>query len=155
VLILLLFHLKFQKRGRSNFMELIVKNLAELPIVAQNIAEYAGDRKIWLFSGEIGAGKTTLIQQICQFYGITEKVTSPTYSLINQYKLDQGILYHLDLYRLNSLEEVIDIGIEDLLYGESYCLIEWPDLISPLLPEEVLKIKLEIVEDSKRKIILL
>jgi len=136
-------------------MELIVKNLAELPIVAQNIAEYAGDRKIWLFSGEIGAGKTTLIQQICQFYGITEKVTSPTYSLINQYKLDQGILYHLDLYRLNSLEEVIDIGIEDLLYGESYCLIEWPDLISPLLPEEVLKIKLEIVEDSKRKIILL
>lgn len=155
MLILLLFHLKFQKRGRSNFMELIVKNLAELPIVAQNIAEYAGDRKIWLFSGEIGAGKTTLIQQICQFYGITEKVTSPTYSLINQYKLDQGILYHLDLYRLNSLEEVIDIGIEDLLYGESYCLIEWPDLISPLLPEEVLKIKLEIVEDSKRKIILL
>ena len=136
-------------------MELIVKNLAELPIVAQNIAEYAGDRKIWLFSGEIGAGKTTLIQRICQYFGITEKVTSPTYSLINQYKLDQGILYHLDLYRLNSLEEAIDIGIEDLLYGESYCLIEWPDLISPLLPEEVLKIKLEIVEDSKRKIILL
>ena len=136
-------------------MELMVKNLADLPRVAQNIAEYAGDRRIWLFSGEIGAGKTTLIQQICQYYGIIEKVTSPTYSLINQYNLDPGILYHLDLYRLNSLDEAIDIGIEDLLYGESYCLIEWPELIAPLLPEEVLKIKLEIVEDSKRKIILL
>jgi len=136
-------------------MEIIVKNLAELPNAAQKISKYAGDRKIWLFSGEIGAGKTTLIQRICQFYGITEKVTSPTYSLINQYKLEQGILYHLDLYRLNSLDEAIDIGIEDLLYGDSRCLIEWPDLITPLLPEEVLKIKLEIVEDSKRKIILL
>ena len=151
----MLFLSKIHKKRKIELMELIVENLADLPIVAEKIAEFAGDRKIWLFSGEIGAGKTTLIQRICRFYGVTEKVTSPTYSLINQYQLDQGILYHLDLYRLNSLDEAIDIGIEDLLYGDSRCLIEWPELITPLLPEEVLKIKLEIVEDSKRKIILL
>ena len=136
-------------------MELIVENLTELQAAAKEIVEYAADRKIWLFSGEIGAGKTTLIQRICQSNGVTEKVTSPTYSLINQYEANGGIIYHLDLYRLNSLDEAIDIGIEDLLYGDSLCLIEWPDLIAPLLPLEVLKIKVEIVEDSKRKIILL
>ena len=137
------------------FMEIIVENLTELPVTAQKMAAYAGDRKIWLFSGEIGAGKTTLIQRICQHYGVTEKITSPTYSLINQYDSTEGIIYHLDLYRLNNIDEAIDIGIEDLLYGESRCLIEWPDLVTPLLPEQVLKIKIEIVEDSKRKIILL
>ena len=136
-------------------MELIVENLAGLPAIAGKIGKYAADCKIWLFSGEIGAGKTTLIQRICQQRGVTEKITSPTYSLINQYKSDQGIIYHLDLYRLNSMDEAIDIGIEDLLYGDALCLIEWPDLIVPLLPEEVLKIKIEIFEDSKRKIILL
>ncbi len=136
-------------------MELIVENLTELQAAAKEIVEYAADHKIWLFSGEIGAGKTTLIQRICQSNGVTEKVTSPTYSLINQYEANGGIIYHLDLYRLNSLDEAIDIGIEDLLYGDSLCLIEWPDLIAPLLPLEVLKIKVEIVEDSKRKIILL
>ncbi len=136
-------------------MELIVENLTGLTAIAGKIGKYAADRKIWLFSGEIGAGKTTLIQRICQQRGVTEKITSPTYSLINQYESDQGIIYHLDLYRLNSLDEAIDIGIEDLLYGDALCLIEWPDLITPLLPEEVLKIKIEIVEDSKRKIILL
>jgi len=136
-------------------MELIVKNLAGLPAVAKAIAVYAAGRKIWLFSGEIGAGKTTLIQQICKYHGVTEKVTSPTYSLINQYESNDGILYHLDLYRLNHLDEAIDIGIEDLLYGDALCLIEWPDLVAPLLPEAVLKIKIKIVEDSKRKIILL
>jgi len=136
-------------------MELIVENLAGLPAIAGKITKYAADRKIWLFSGEIGAGKTTLIQRICQQYGVTEKITSPTYSLINQYESDQGIIYHLDLYRLNSLDEAIDIGIEDLLYGDALCLIEWPDLVAPLLQEDVLKIKIEIVEDSKRKIILL
>ena len=137
-------------------MELIVENLDGLPAAAQKIAAYAADRKVWLFSGEIGAGKTTLIQRICQYHGVTEKVTSPTYSLINQYESDRGIIYHLDLYRLNSIDEAMDIGIEDVLYSNSLCLIEWPDLIEPLLPlEEVLKIKVGIVEDSKRKIILL
>ena len=137
-------------------MELIVKNLNGLPAAAQKIAAYAADRKIWLFSGEIGAGKTTLIQRICQHHGVEEKVTSPTYSLINQYESDQGIIYHLDLYRLNTMDEALDIGIEDVLYSDLLCLIEWPEMIEPLLPlEGVLKIKVEIIEDSKRKIILL
>jgi len=136
-------------------MEIIVDHLEGLPAAAKQIIKFAADRKIWLFSGQIGAGKTTLIQQLCQQLGVSEKVTSPTYALINSYDSNQGLIYHLDLYRLNTLDEAIDIGVEDLLYGNAHCLIEWPDLISPLFPPIVLKINIEIIEDSKRKIILL
>lgn len=134
-------------------MEIIINQLSELPQVATQIIEFAQNRHIWLFSGEIGAGKTTLIQQICQLKGVTEKVTSPTFSLINQYEGNGGIIYHLDLYRLETMDEAIDIGIEDLLFGHQLCLIEWPDIIEPLLPDDVLKINIEIVEGSKRKIV--
>lgn len=136
-------------------MEIIVPHLEGLSTAAAEIIELAGDRKVWLFNGQIGAGKTTLIQQICKQLGVDEKVTSPSYSLINSYPSAQGLIYHLDLYRLKTMEEAIDIGIEDLLYGDSLCLIEWPDLVSPLLPPIILKINIEIIEDSRRKIILL
>jgi len=136
-------------------MEITIDHLDKLPATAEQIIKLAGDRKVWLFSGQIGAGKTTLIQRICQELGVPDKVTSPTYSLINSYDSNQGLIYHLDLYRLNTLDEAIDIGIEDLLYGDSLCFIEWPDLINPLLPPIVLKINIEIIEDSRRKIILL
>lgn len=136
-------------------MEIIVKELSDLQKVATQIQAFAQDRHIWLFSGEIGAGKTTLIQRICAINGVEEKVTSPTFSLINQYEGTDGLIYHLDLYRLENMEEAIDIGIEDLLFGKNLCMIEWPDIIEPLLPDDVLKINIEIIEDSKRKVILL
>ncbi len=141
-------------------MELVIESIDQLPETARLLLDHAADRKKWLFTGEIGAGKTTLIQSICDILGVKDKVTSPTFSLINEYSItnkqgQSSQLSHIDLYRLNKLEEAVDIGIEDYLYDENYCFIEWPDLIRPILPDNVVEIKLEIIENSKRKIIFL
>lgn len=142
-------------------MEIELKSIDDLPQAVEQLLAFAGDRKKWFFYGEIGAGKTTFIKAICQHLGVAETVSSPTFSLINEYtypvageKAEQYI-YHLDLYRLNSLEEALDIGIEDYLDNPYFCWIEWPELIEPLLLEEVVKIKLEISEHSTRKILFL
>ena len=142
-------------------MELIVRSLDGLDKVVENLLEYAGDCKTLLFYGEIGAGKTTLIQRFCKHFEVAETVTSPTFSLINEYsfknKKDQSeqLIHHLDLYRLKNINEAIDIGIEDYLFDNYYCLIEWPEIIEPLLPEHVVKIKIQLVDNSSRKIIFL
>jgi len=142
-------------------MELEIKDLATLKTVVPVLLEQAGTRKIWCFYGEVGAGKTTLIKEIGAILGVKEGMTSPTYSLVNEYEyVNQqtnrlAAIYHLDLYRLNSLEEALDIGIEEYLEANTYCFIEWPALIESILPEEVLKISITIGDDSIRKIVLL
>ncbi len=141
-------------------MEIILSSLEELSHAADQLIKYAGERRKWTFTGEIGAGKTTFIQEICKKLGIEDKVTSPTFSLINQYPFSENepqedFLYHIDLYRLNSLEEAINIGIEDCLYDNRYCFIEWPQLIDPILPDDAVQINIQIIENSKRKMIFL
>ncbi len=147
----------FKKRP----MEMIVHSINELDKVVDALLKYAGDCKTLLFYGEIGAGKTTLIQRFCKYFEVAENVTSPTFSLINEYsfksKADQSeqFIYHLDLYRLKNINEALDIGIEDYLHSHYYCLIEWPEIIEPLLPEQVVKIKIQLLDNSDRKIIFL
>lgn len=141
-------------------MEVVIDGVHDLQKAAHQLIEYAGDCRKWIFIGEIGAGKTTFIQTVCQILGVEDKVTSPTFSLINEYQLttsdgDRNFVHHIDLYRLKSIDEAIDIGIEDYLYGENYCFIEWPQLIRPILPERVVEINLEIIDNSKRKILFL
>ncbi len=142
-------------------MEIIVHSIEDLDKVVADLIEYARDRKILLFYGEIGAGKTTFIQRFCKHFEVAEKVTSPTFSLVNEYtfknKTDEStqLIHHLDLYRLKNIDEAIDIGIEDYLYSKYYCLIEWPEIIEPLLPEHVVKIKIQLLDNSSRKIIFL
>ena len=141
-------------------MELIVKDISELEEVVKKLLVFAKDRKKMLFSGEIGAGKTTFIKAFCKHLKVNENVTSPTYSLINEYTFSdkngqEQLIHHLDLYRLKNTEEALDIGIEEYLYDDDYCLIEWPELIENLLDEPVVRIKFEITEDSSRKIIFL
>ncbi len=141
-------------------MELLIKDITSLPTLLPVLLEAAAAKKKWLFYGEVGAGKTTLIKELCAWFKVTESVTSPTYSIINEYEYfdPKGAalyIYHMDLYRLKSIEEALDIGIEDHLDSEDYCFIEWPELIEPILPEEVLKISIEIVNDSERKIVIL
>ncbi len=144
-------------------MELIIKELTELEEkVVPALLEAAGNRRKWLFFGEIGAGKTTLIQTLCRHLGVVDYVTSPTFSLVNEYTYPeaktpggQALVHHLDLYRLKKLDEAIDIGIEEYLDDPWFCWIEWPELIAPLWPEEVFKINLQILEDSNRKILFL
>ena len=140
-------------------MELIIHQLADLGKAAKILLSYAGKRKKWCFYGDLGAGKTTFIKAICKNLQIEEAVTSPTYSLVNEYRyLDESTtttqyLYHLDLYRLKQMEEALDIGIEEYLYDEHYCFIEWAQIIEPILPTEVLTIHMEMMDDGRRKII--
>ncbi|RME99960.1 MAG: tRNA (adenosine(37)-N6)-threonylcarbamoyltransferase complex ATPase subunit type 1 TsaE [Bacteroidetes bacterium] len=136
-------------------MEIVIKDIDELPAIAERLIELAGDRKLWFFTGQIGAGKTTLIQHLCRAWGVREAVTSPTYALVNVYDGDMPI-YHLDLYRLGSLEEALDMGIEEYLYSGQHCLVEWPEIVGELASElDPLRVHLEIEPDSSRKIVLL
>ncbi|MEM0994784.1 MAG: tRNA (adenosine(37)-N6)-threonylcarbamoyltransferase complex ATPase subunit type 1 TsaE [Bacteroidota bacterium] len=137
-------------------MELILQDLQDLAAAAAQLLDYAGTRKKMIFIGEIGAGKTTFIQQICKQLGVAEAVTSPTFSLVNEYRNDKNeSIYHIDLYRLKSELEAIHIGIEDYLYSDTYCFVEWPQVTENLLPDEIVRISIDIMEHSKRKMIFL
>ena len=139
-------------------MELIINQLKELEKAAKLLLSYANNRKKWCFYGDLGAGKTTFIKAICLLLKVKEGVTSPTYSLVNEYSYPDtktntiNQLYHLDLYRLRQFEEALDIGIEEYLYNNSYCFIEWAQIIEPILPTEVVSIHIEMMEDGRRKI---
>lgn len=108
--------------------------------------------KVLIFLGGLGSGKTTIIKKLCESHGVTDNITSPTYSIINEYKSDLGPIYHIDLYRLKDLQEVQEIGIEEYLYGEGICLIEWPQLIEDLLPLPYLKIEIENLGKFTRRL---
>ena len=113
----------------------------------------SNNRRIWSFEGEMGAGKTTLIKAICNTLGVIDEVSSPTFSLVNEYKTKDGkTIYHFDFYRIKNIEEVYDIGYEDYFFSGNICLIEWPEKIKELLKEEdVYKIKIEKVGDDGRE----
>ena len=148
--------------------EFLINDITELPqAVTWVLAEAKDKRKIMLY-GTIGAGKTTFTKAFCQHFGVKDAVHSPTFSLINEYSYikkqisdtalkpnQEGIIYHLDLYRLNNLAEAYDIGIEDLLYNNDFCLIEWAEIIDPILPQNILKIQFEIMGKNVRKIVIL
>lgn len=141
-------------------MELIIQSLPSIEQAAQQLLDFADVRKKIVFIGEIGTGKTTLIQSVAKIIGVTTDVTSPTFSLINEYVFQNMVgknayIYHIDLYRLKSVQEALDIGIEDYLYDEHYCFIEWPQLIEQILPEDVVTVSIEVLEDSTRKVVFL
>lgn len=125
---------------------------SQLPELAKAILEKNLNHRIFCLSGELGAGKTSLIQAFGGILGINDSVVSPTYSIINEYDSGNATIYHMDLYRLNSIEEAYNIGIEDYLYSDSYVFIEWPDLINGIIPDHQI-IKIEVLEDSTRKIV--
>lgn len=113
-----------------------VDTLDDLAAAASQILHATGNKKIILLHGDLGAGKTTLTQHLVSILGYARGCSSPTYSLINEYESPSAPIYHIDLYRLNDLDEAIEIGIEDYLYSGHYCFIEWPNLIIPLLKDE-------------------
>lgn len=128
-------------------------HLKELPVIARKLVEQFAEERVFAFYGKMGAGKTTFIQSVCRVLGSDDTVTSPTFALINEYNTQKnGSVFHFDFYRIKNLEEVFDLGYEDYLYSGSYCLIEWPELIEPLLPEKVVRVKIEVEPDGSRKI---
>ena len=123
--------------------------LQELPVVARRILSESKS-KTFLFYGEMGAGKTTLIKEIAKNLGVADALSSPTFSIINEHVLDGEKLYHYDFYRLESLEEALDIGIEDYFYSGHWNFIEWPEKVESLLPGESTKIELTKNENGSR-----
>lgn len=126
-------------------MQVIAKSENELDKVAKKIIDFAGSAKVWLLQGQLGAGKTTLVKNIGNHLQVVDNMSSPTYSIINEYETVQGkLIYHIDCYRLKNIEEAIDIGMEEYLYSGQYCFIEWPEKIVSLMPDHYLTIEINI-----------
>jgi tRNA threonylcarbamoyladenosine biosynthesis protein TsaE len=123
--------------------------------VAHEIIENLIDSRIILFYGEMGVGKTTLIKELCKQLGVTDTMSSPTFSVVNEYKTnDNKTIYHFDLYRIKNIEECLDLGMEEYLYSGNYCFIEWPEIALPLLPEKYYTLAIKTEKDNTRSIIL-
>lgn len=134
-------------------MQIIVNNLEELPNAAKQVIDELKGNKIVAFYGKMGAGKTTLITEICKAYKVVDTISSPTFSLVNEYHTESDdIIYHFDFYRINKIEEAYDFGYEEYFFSDNLCLIEWPELIEDLLPSECVTILIEEKSDNKRLI---
>lgn len=139
----------------DNYLRLQCEHIGQLHQMAQQIVGFAGDERVWLFYGAMGAGKTTLIKAICDTFGVQDLVNSPTFALVNEYQnAENQIFYHFDFYRIENLEEALDIGVEDYFYSGHYCFIEWPSHISTLIPEDHLSIHMEVTSEDSRSIYL-
>lgn len=128
--------------------------LEELSEVARKIIN-AARYKIFLFDAEMGVGKTTLIKQICKQLGVEDTISSPTYSIVNEYHGAETLIYHFDFYRIKSQEEAYDIGFEEYVDSGAWLFIEWPDKIKDLLPIDTTIIKISLKEDDKRLLVML
>ncbi|MBC5839692.1 tRNA (adenosine(37)-N6)-threonylcarbamoyltransferase complex ATPase subunit type 1 TsaE [Flavobacterium muglaense] len=123
-----------------------IASVAEI-VVAQN------PKKVILFHGEMGAGKTTFIKQLCKTLGVTEATSSPTFSLVNEYETtDHQTVYHFDFYRLKNETEALDMGADDYFYSGNWCFIEWAEQIPNLIPDEHSVITIEVLADGNRKL---
>jgi tRNA threonylcarbamoyladenosine biosynthesis protein TsaE len=131
--------------------EQIINNLSELPSLAKRIISNMENEKVIAFYGEMGAGKTTLIKAICEELGVTDNISSPTFSIVNEYRGRGGRkIYHFDFYRIKNEAEAYDMGYEEYFYSGALCLIEWPEKIEQLLPLEITKVRIKIEGDSRR-----
>lgn len=133
-------------------MVIDVPNLEGLPDAASRLLAAVGDRRVLLFYGSMGAGKTTFISEICRQLGAVDAPSSPTFAIVNEYHSAAGPLYHFDFYRIKSEQEAFDLGYEDYFYSGSYCLVEWPEKITNLLPDDAVHIHITAATDGTRRI---
>lgn len=126
----------------------------DLPEIAKHLIGNYLDYRVFAFYGDMGAGKTTFIKAICKHLGATDVINSPTFSIVNVYdSLNKGPLYHFDFYRIKKPEEIFDIGYEDYLFSGNYCFLEWPEKVENLLPRDIIKVKIEVNEQTNSRII--
>jgi tRNA threonylcarbamoyladenosine biosynthesis protein TsaE len=134
-------------------LDLQFNSLEELPIITKKIIEFGNSQKIWLFEGQMAAGKTTLIKEICKQLGVQNNVGSPTYSLVNEYVTETGkTIYHFDFYRLKNEMEALDYGLEEYFESGNLCLCEWPSKIPNLWSNKYLMVNLKVLNDNTREI---
>jgi tRNA threonylcarbamoyladenosine biosynthesis protein TsaE len=131
-------------------MQINIKHLKELEKAAKQILEIAKEERIFLFFGEMGAGKTTLVNEIAKHLGTLDHTSSPTFSIVNEYKTALGPIFHFDFYRLKNQTEALDMGYEDYFYSGNYCLVEWPEKISDLWPSHYVSVTIETVNENER-----
>lgn len=128
----------------------VSKSPDDLSEIARQLVSQFNNERIIAFYGEMGAGKTTLIKSVCKALGTEDAVSSPTYSLVNEYHTLQGdSIYHFDFYRIESLAEAIDLGFDEYLYSNSYNLIEWPEKIIDLLPSQYVKVSIKLMDNDR------
>lgn len=128
-------------------------SLGQIQQVAGQLLAEAQAYKVFAFHGDMGAGKTTFIHALCEAMNIRDVVSSPTFSIINQYKTKDGLtVYHMDLYRIKDENEAINAGVEDCLYSGNTCLVEWPEKAAAIFPDNTLHIYITSIDDNTRKL---
>ncbi|MAR39801.1 MAG: tRNA (adenosine(37)-N6)-threonylcarbamoyltransferase complex ATPase subunit type 1 TsaE [Flavobacteriales bacterium] len=131
-------------------MKIVVNCISELNEISQSIINQIGDKNIICFYGEMGVGKTTLIKLICEKLGVKDNVSSPTFSVVNEYILsDDQSVFHFDFYRIEKEEEAFDMGYEDYFYNGDLCFIEWPEKVQSIIPEDIMRIDLTKNKDQR------
>lgn len=129
-----------------------IDSLSDLPKVAELVLESLNGRNVVAFFAPMGAGKTTLISTLMETLGSEDIVTSPTFALVNQYyTAEREPVYHFDFYRINSINEAFDMGYEEYFYSGDLCLVEWPEKVEQLLPDDTMVIKIEILDENTRR----
>ena len=128
-----------------------INSLDELDTVAEAVINALDGRTVVAFDAPMGAGKTTLISRIAALLGAEDSVTSPTFAIVNQYEGTKHTIYHFDMYRIERVEEALDFGSEEYLSSGDLCLVEWPEKIEPLLPDETMVVRIEILSDTARR----
>ena len=126
-----------------------IESLRKVDATAKKFIEKMDNHKIFAFNGNMGVGKTTFINAICKIMGVTQIVNSPTFSIVNEYETSLGdIIYHFDCYRIQKIQEALDLGAEEYLYSGNYCFIEWSENIAPLLPDDLVNVNIKELEDG-------
>ena len=132
-------------------MTIQITDINSIGEAAREFVGQIGDRRVFAFYGQMGAGKTTFIKAVCEELGVSDVITSPTFAIVNEYTASVPV-YHFDFYRIKKLEEVYDMGYEDYFYSGALCFIEWPELIEELLPEDAVRVTISEERDGTRSI---
>jgi len=133
-------------------MNVTVNNLREVDLAAKQILSNFPDDRIFLLYGDMGVGKTTLVNSFCKALGVLDSTSSPTFSIVNEYRSPFGPIYHFDFYRLKHEVEALDMGYEDYFYTDAYCFVEWPEKIPNLLPDGAREVTIRVLSPDSRTI---
>jgi tRNA threonylcarbamoyladenosine biosynthesis protein TsaE len=132
-------------------MEIIIRDKRHIRESAEKFIDLTEGNRKFAFYGAMGAGKTTIIKSICEVLGVKDTVTSPTFTIVNEYRTSKGeSVYHIDFYRIKKTEEVFDFGFEEYFESGSYCFMEWPELIESILPEDIVRVRIKVGDNESR-----